>query len=72
LYFPEYPLIYAGYDHNWDGAADYAVKLMQAAPDTFDGVAFHCYAGQVGQQGTFNSLYPNKVGACVNTLFVEL
>jgi O-glycosyl hydrolase len=72
FYFPEFPLIYAGYDHNWDGATDYAVKLMQAAPDTFDGVAFHCYGGQVGQQGTFSSLYPNKVGACVITIFAEL
>lgn len=63
--FPEFASISAGYDHNWDGATDYAVKLMQAAPDTFDGVAFHCYSGQVSQQGAFSSLFPNKVGTCV-------
>ncbi len=32
-----------GYDHNWDGAGSYAIQLMQAAPNAFAGVAFHCY-----------------------------
>ncbi len=33
-----------GWDHNWDGAGSYAIDLMDAAGDAFDGVAFHCYA----------------------------
>ncbi|KAF9047180.1 glucan endo-1,6-beta-glucosidase [Hymenopellis radicata] len=49
-----------GYDHNWDGAGTYAIQLMQAAPNAFAGVAFHCYGGSVGAQDTFHSQYPNK------------
>ena len=33
---------------------------MQQAPNAFDGVAFHCYAGSVGQQDTFHAAYPQK------------
>lgn len=33
-----------GYEHNWDNAGTYPIQLMQAAPNAFDGVAFHCYA----------------------------
>ncbi|GLB44591.1 putative glycosyl hydrolase 30 family protein [Lyophyllum shimeji] len=49
-----------GYDHNWSSAAAYPVTLMQDAGDAFDGVAFHCYAGTVGQQDTFHTKYPKK------------
>jgi len=49
-----------GYEHNWDNAGTYPIQLMQAAPNAFAGVAFHCYAGTVSQQDTFHSAYPNK------------
>ncbi|KAJ7619448.1 glycoside hydrolase [Roridomyces roridus] len=49
-----------GYEHNWDDAGAYPIQLMQAAPDAFDGVAFHCYAGSVSQQDTFHQAYPTK------------
>jgi hypothetical protein len=35
---------YLGYEHNWDNAGTYPIQLMQAAPNAFAGVAFHCYA----------------------------
>ncbi|KAJ7166584.1 glucan endo-1,6-beta-glucosidase [Mycena filopes] len=34
------------------------IKLI--APNAFDGVAFHCYAGTVSQQDTFHAAYPDK------------
>ncbi|KAG7448583.1 glycoside hydrolase [Guyanagaster necrorhizus] len=49
-----------GWDHNWDGAGGYAIDLMEAAGDAFDGVAFHCYAGNVTEQDTFHTQYPDK------------
>ncbi|CAK5271404.1 unnamed protein product [Mycena citricolor] len=49
-----------GYEHNWDSAGSYPIQLMKAAPHAFDGVAFHCYAGTVGQQDTFHAAYPAK------------
>ncbi|KIY71901.1 glycoside hydrolase family 30 protein [Cylindrobasidium torrendii FP15055 ss-10] len=49
-----------GYEHNWDNAASYPVQLMQNAPNAFAGVAFHCYAGAVGNQDSFHSAYSNK------------
>ncbi|KAJ7206033.1 glucan endo-1,6-beta-glucosidase [Mycena pura] len=49
-----------GYEHNWDDAGAYPIQLMEAAPDAFDGVAFHCYAGTVSQQDTFHVAYPTK------------
>ncbi|KAK0220118.1 glycoside hydrolase [Armillaria fumosa] len=49
-----------GWDHNWDGAGSYAIDLMDAAGDAFDGVAFHCYAGNVAEQDTFHTQYPDK------------
>ncbi|EEB89682.1 hypothetical protein MPER_12194 [Moniliophthora perniciosa FA553] len=49
-----------GYDHNWDNAGTYPVQLMDAAPNAFAGVAFHCYAGSVSQQDQFRNRYPNK------------
>lgn len=30
------------------------------AMDAFDGVAFHCYAGNVEQQNDWHNAYPNK------------
>lgn len=32
---------------------------MQAAESSFDGIAFHCYEGNVTDQTTFTSQYPN-------------
>ncbi|KII83681.1 glycoside hydrolase family 30 protein [Plicaturopsis crispa FD-325 SS-3] len=49
-----------GYEHNWDNAATYPVNLMDSAASSFDGVAFHCYAGDVSEQSNFTSKYPNK------------
>ncbi|KAI5114826.1 hypothetical protein M0805_000414, partial [Coniferiporia weirii] len=51
-----------GYEHNWDNAASYATQLMRetGASDAFTGVAFHCYAGNVGQQDDFHNAFPNK------------
>ncbi|KAJ6615380.1 glucan endo-1,6-beta-glucosidase [Mycena sp. CBHHK59/15] len=49
-----------GYEHNWDDAGAYPIQLMQAAPNAFDGVAFHCYAGTVSQQDAFHAAYPTK------------
>ncbi|KAJ7657870.1 glycoside hydrolase [Mycena polygramma] len=49
-----------GYEHNWDDAGAYPIQLMQAAPNAFDGVAFHCYSGDVSQQDTFHTAYPTK------------
>ncbi|KAJ7482201.1 glycoside hydrolase [Mycena galericulata] len=49
-----------GYEHNWDDAGAYPIQLMEAAPNAFDGVAFHCYAGTVDQQDTFHAAYPSK------------
>ncbi|KAF5362729.1 hypothetical protein D9758_011677 [Tetrapyrgos nigripes] len=47
------------YDHNWDNAA-YPVQVLQAAPNSFAGAAFHCYGGSVSQQDTFVNAFPNK------------
>ncbi|ESK96732.1 glycoside hydrolase family 30 protein [Moniliophthora roreri MCA 2997] len=49
-----------GYDHNWGNAGTYPVQLMDAAPNAFAGVAFHCYEGSVSQQDQFRNRYPNK------------
>lgn len=65
-----------GYDHNWNNAGTYPIQLMQAAPNTFDGVSFHCYSvrgslaspvnwlmalqGSVTDQDTFHTAYPTK------------
>ncbi|KAF8174701.1 glucan endo-1,6-beta-glucosidase [Mycena galopus ATCC 62051] len=48
-----------GYEHNWDDTT-YPIDLMEAAPNAFDGVAFHCYAGDVSAQLTFQAAYPDK------------
>ncbi|TBU31803.1 glycoside hydrolase [Dichomitus squalens] len=49
-----------GYEHNWIDAGSYPVTLLQDAPNAFAGVAFHCYDGNVSNQDTFESAYPNK------------
>ncbi|TFK37581.1 glucan endo-1,6-beta-glucosidase [Crucibulum laeve] len=49
-----------GFDHNWDSAASYPVQLMQAAGNSFAGVAFHCYSGSVDDQDDFHTKYPDK------------
>ena len=33
---------------------------MKDAGDSFAGAAFHCYAGNVGDQDKFHSAYPDK------------
>lgn len=33
---------------------------MQQAPNAFAGVAFHCYAGNVAQQDSFHTAFPQK------------
>ena len=33
---------------------------MKDAGDSFAGAAFHCYAGDVGDQDKFHSAYPDK------------
>ncbi|PBK71630.1 glucan endo-1,6-beta-glucosidase [Armillaria solidipes] len=49
-----------GYEHNWGDAGTYPIQLMQAAGDSFAGVSFHCYSGDVTDQDTFHTAYPNK------------
>jgi glucosylceramidase len=49
------------HDHNWD-IADRAIDILKnsTALQYIDGVAFHCYAGDVSAQSTVKQLYPQK------------
>ncbi|KII84031.1 glycoside hydrolase family 30 protein [Plicaturopsis crispa FD-325 SS-3] len=49
-----------GFEHNWNDAGKYPVDLMNSAESAFDGVAFHCYAGNVGGQAQFRDKFPGK------------
>lgn len=49
-----------GYEHNWVDAGAYPVTLMQDAGNAFDGVAFHCYQGDVSNQDSFHNAFPSK------------
>ncbi|XP_006463608.1 hypothetical protein AGABI2DRAFT_74074 [Agaricus bisporus var. bisporus H97] len=49
-----------GYEHNWDAASQYPVQLMRSSSNSFDGVAFHCYAGSYTNQDSFTSSFPSK------------
>ncbi|KAJ7106818.1 glycoside hydrolase family 30 protein [Mycena crocata] len=49
-----------GYEHNWDDAGAYPVTLMKDAGGSYDGVAFHCYAGSVSNQDSFHDAFPTK------------
>ncbi|KAJ7229239.1 glucan endo-1,6-beta-glucosidase [Mycena rebaudengoi] len=49
-----------GYEHNWNNAGDYPVELMQDDGESYNGVAFHCYSGNVGNQDMFHSAFPDK------------
>ncbi|KAJ4001156.1 glucan endo-1,6-beta-glucosidase [Lentinula boryana] len=49
-----------GFDHNWSGVSSYAIPLLQAAPNSFAGVAFHCYEGTVSEQAAFQAAFPDK------------
>lgn len=49
-----------GYEHNWDNAGDYPIKLMQSYGSAYYGVAFHCYGGSVANQDIFHAAYPDK------------
>jgi len=48
------------YDHNWDQSGQYPVQVLGQATSQFTGAAFHCYAGNVGQQGEFIKAFPSK------------
>ncbi|KAJ6592380.1 glycoside hydrolase superfamily [Mycena capillaripes] len=54
-----------GYEHNWDNPG-YPISLIQDDGNVYDGVAFHCYAGSVGNQDQFHNSFPNK-----NVYFTE-
>ncbi|MCS7010118.1 MAG: hypothetical protein NZL98_01950 [Anaerolineales bacterium] len=48
-------------DHNWD-LADYALEVLSdpAAAAYVDGVAFHCYGGDVSAQSRIHAAFPEK------------
>lgn len=48
-------------DHNWD-LTDYVLTVLSdaAAAEYIDGVAFHCYLGDVASQSTVHDAYPDK------------
>ncbi|KAN0064599.1 hypothetical protein ACQY0O_002228 [Thecaphora frezii] len=48
------------YDHNWDHL-DRALRIFDnSKEDTWDGICWHCYAGDPRVQQVFNNAYPNK------------
>jgi glucosylceramidase len=49
------------YDHNWD-RADYPLTVLSdpSAAAFVDGVAFHCYGGDVSAQSRVHEQYPQK------------
>ncbi len=49
------------FDHNWD-IVDYPLEVLAdpAAAAYVDGVAFHCYGGNVSAQGQFHAKHPEK------------
>ncbi|KAK2460053.1 hypothetical protein APHAL10511_007930 [Amanita phalloides] len=47
------------YEHNWADATTYPVQVLKHAPDTFSGVAFHCYNG-TSTGNSFHKAFPNK------------
>lgn len=49
------------YDHNWDAPASPLTVLGDATANPYvDGVAWHCYGGDVSAQGTVHDAYPTK------------
>lgn len=48
------------YDHNWVDSGQFPVQVLQQANSQFAGAAFHCYAGDVGQQEQFENAFPSK------------
>lgn len=50
-----------GYDHNWDNTA-YPLDLLgsESSSQYLDGIAFHCYAGDVSAQSTVQNAHPDK------------
>jgi len=48
------------YDHNWSDSGQFPVQVLQQATSQFAGAAFHCYAGNVGQQSDFQNAFPSK------------
>ena len=49
------------FDHNWD-LADYPLTVLAdpAAAAYVDGIAFHCYGGNVSAQSTVHAAHPDK------------
>ncbi|KAJ3709855.1 glycoside hydrolase [Lentinula raphanica] len=48
-----------GYEHNWDSTSSYTIPMVEDAPNAFEGVAFHCYGGQVSETQAFSAQFPN-------------
>ncbi|KAF8829561.1 glucan endo-1,6-beta-glucosidase [Lentinula edodes] len=48
-----------GYEHNWDDTSSYTIPMVDDAPNAFEGVAFHCYGGQVSETAAFSAQFPN-------------
>lgn len=48
------------YDHNWVDGGQFPVQVLQQANSQFAGAAFHCYAGNSGQQEQFVNAFPSK------------
>lgn len=50
------------YDHNWEGALDYATSLLkdEKASRYIAGTAFHCYEGTPGVMSSVHELFPDK------------
>ena len=49
-----------GYDHNWD-RCDYPLALLDGAAESFDGMAWHWYAGDPQSQSVVSELHPGKL-----------
>ena len=55
------PVKLLDWDHNWDDPADALAGLNDTVAQPYiAGVAWHCYAGDVGAQTTVHDAYPNK------------
>ncbi|KAJ3927998.1 MAG: glycoside hydrolase superfamily [Lentinula lateritia] len=48
-----------GYEHNWDDTSSYTIPMVDDAPNAFEGVAFHCYGGQVSETAAFSAQFPD-------------
>lgn len=48
------------YEHNWVDGGQFPVQVLQQADSQFAGAAFHCYAGDPGEQEQFVGAFPSK------------